>query len=135
MQYLLDTDTCIFTTRQRPPEVKERLEEVGFAAVCLSVITFYELSYGAEKYPMPIKARANLRAFLHPFHVLPWTKECAAEAAKIRAILEKRGEVIGPYDIQIAAHAKALGLTVVTNNEREFRRVDGLKVVNWCPRP
>lgn len=133
MDFLLDTDTCIFCQRERPPEVKQRLEEAGLDAVYLSVITSYELRYGAEKHPSPIKARANLRAFMHPFRVLPWTEECAAEAARIRAALEKRGAMIGGYDVLIAAHAKALGMTVVTNNVREFSRVDGLKVENWYP--
>jgi len=133
MVYLLDTDTCIFCMRHRPPEVKTRLEEVGMDAVCVSVITSYELRYGAEKHPHPIKARENLRAFLAPFRIIQLTDAVAEQAAKIRANLEKRGEMIGPYDILIAAHAKALGLTAVTNNEREFRRVEGLKVENWCP--
>lgn len=133
MEYLLDTDTCIFCQRERPPEIKQRLEEVGLDAVCMSVITAFELRYGAEKHPTPIKARANLRAFLLPFRILPWTDACASEAARIRAVLDKRGSSIGAYDIQIAAHAKVLGMTVVTNNVKEFGRVDGLKVENWCP--
>lgn len=133
MGYLLDTDTCIFCQRERPPEVREYLEKVGLDAVYLSVITAYELRYGAEKHPNPIKARANLRAFLSPFRVLPWTDACASEAARIRAMLEKRGTMIGAYDVQIAAHAKVLGMTVVTNNVREFSRVNGLKVANWYP--
>jgi tRNA(fMet)-specific endonuclease VapC len=133
MEYLLDTDTCIFCQRYRPPEVRQRLEEVGLDAVNLSVITAFELRYGAEKHPSPIKARGNLRVFLFPFRVLPWTDQCATEAARIRAVLEKRGASIGGYDLLIAAHAKFLGLTLVTNNVREFNRVDGLKVENWCP--
>ncbi len=133
MDYLLDTDTCIYCQRERPPEVKHRMEEAGMDSVAVSVITSCELRYGAEKHPNPIKARANLRAFLFPFRVLPWTEDCAAEAARIRAALEKRGQGIGGYDVLIAAHAKALGLTVVTNNLREFSRVEGLKIVTWCP--
>ena len=133
MEYLLGTDTCIFCQRERPPEVKEHLEKAGLSAVCMSVITAFEMRYGAERHPNPIKARANLRAFLLPFRVLPWTDTCASEAARIRAVLDKRGATMGAYDIQIAAHAKVLGMTVVTNNVREFSRVQGLKVVNWCP--
>jgi tRNA(fMet)-specific endonuclease VapC len=130
--YLLDTDTCIFVRKHKPESVRERLIEHGFDRVCLSVVTFYELSYGAEKHPHPIKARQQLREFLRPFEVLSWTPEAAAECAKIRARLEKAGRMMGPYDVQIAAHAKSLGYTVVTNNEREFRRVEGLTVENWC---
>ena len=133
MDYLLDTDTCIFCQRERPLQVKQRLEEVGFGLVAISAVTAFELRYGAERHPNPIKARANLRAFLHPFPVLPWTDACAGEASRIRFQLEKAGTPIGAYDLQIAAHAKTLGLTVVTNNVREFSRVAGLRVVNWCP--
>lgn len=113
--------------------VRQKLEEVGFDRVCLSAVTAYELRYGAERHPNPIKARANVRAFLMPFTILPWTDACATEAAKIRRQLEKAGKVIGAYDIQIAAHARALGLTVVTNKVAEFTRVSGLTVENWCP--
>jgi tRNA(fMet)-specific endonuclease VapC len=133
MDYLLDTDTCIFCLRHRPLEVKRRLEEAGFHRVSVSAITSFELRTGAEKHAHPIKARENLRAFLAPFRILPLTDAVAEQAAKIRANLERRGAMIGPYDILIAAHAKTLGLTAVTSNEHEFRRVDGLKVENWCP--
>jgi len=133
MDYLLDTDTCIFCQRQRPEQVKERLEAVGIDRVGISAITAYELRHGAARHPNPIKARANLRAFLLPFTILPWTDACATEASKVRHQLEKAGMVIGAYDILIAAHALALGLTLVTNNEGEFNRVSGLLVENWCP--
>ena len=131
MDFLLDTDTCIFILRQRPLRVKDKLEEIGLDRVAISAITAYELRYGAEKHPHPIKAREQTRRFLAPFTVLPWVDQVATEAAKIRAALEKRAEMIGPYDMQIAAHARHLGLTVVTNNVREFSRVDGLAVENW----
>ena len=130
--YLLDTDTCIFVRRNKPETVLKKLQQVGFDRVSVSVITFYELSYGAEKHPHPIKARQQLREFLRPFRVIEWTVQAALECAKIRGRLERRGEMIGPYDVQIAAHAKALGHILVTNNEREFRRVRGLKIENWC---
>lgn len=131
MNYLLDTDTCIFILRERPPEVRQRLENVGFAVVGLSAISAYELRYGAEKHPHPIKAREKLRRFQLPFQVLPWDEMAAIEAARIRTQLEKQGEMIGPYDVQIAAHARCLGLTLVTGNVGEFRRVQGLKIENW----
>jgi tRNA(fMet)-specific endonuclease VapC len=131
--YLLDTDTCIFLRRNKPDSVLKKLVEYGFDRVCVSVVTLYELSYGAEKHDHPIKARQQLRDFIKPFEILNWTPDAAAECARIRAKLEKKGMMIGPYDVQIAAHAKSLGFTVVTNNEREFRRVEGLTVENWCP--
>jgi tRNA(fMet)-specific endonuclease VapC len=135
IRYLLDTDTCIFACRHKPESVLARLSMVGFDAVGLSAVTFYELAYGAEKHPHPIKAREQLRRFLHPFQILPWNDQAALECARIRARLEIRGKMIGPYDVQIAAHARCLGLTVVTNNESEFRRVDRLRVENWCAPP
>ena len=131
--FLLDTDTCIFARRHKPESVLRKLSAVGFDRVCISVVTLYELTYGAEKHDHPIKARQQLQEFLRPFQVMEWTEGAAVECAKIRAKLEKRGEMIGPYDVQIAAHAKLLGFTVVTNNEREFRRIKGLSVENWCP--
>lgn len=131
--FLLDTDTCIFARRHKPEAVLARLLERGFDRICISVVTLYELSYGAEKHDHPIKAREQLREFLRPFAIVNWTSDAARECAKIRARLEKKGIMIGPYDVQIAAHAKSLGCTVVTNNEKEFRRVDGLTVENWCP--
>ena len=132
--FLLDTDTCIFARRHKPEAVLRKMLEYGFDRVCISVVTLYELCSGAEKHDHPIKARQQLREFLRPIRVIDWSEAVALECAKIRAKLEKRGEMIGPYDVQIAAHAKYLGHTMVTNNEREFRRVDGLKVQNWCPK-
>jgi tRNA(fMet)-specific endonuclease VapC len=130
--YLLDTDTCIFARRHKPEAVLKKLLNLGFDRVCISVVTFYELSYGAEKHEHPIKARQQLRDFLRPFRIMEWTEEAASECARIRARLEKQGQMIGPYDVQIAAHARALGRTVVTNNVREFQRVEGITVENWC---
>lgn len=135
IRYLLDTDTCIFVRRHKPECVLARLSAVGLHAVALSAVTLYELAYGAEKHPHPVKAGEQLRRFVHPFQILPWNEQTAHECAKIRARLEIRGEMIGPYDVQIAAHARSHGLTVVTNNEAEFRRVDGLRVENWCAPP
>lgn len=128
---MLDTCACIYIMRNRPPEVRERFEAEGFDAVAISMITAYELRVGTEKNPHPIKARENLSRFLAPIRILPWDDPAATEAAKIRAVLEKGGQMIGAYDVLIAAHARALKLTVVTNNEREFRRVERLKVENW----
>ena len=130
--YLLDTDTCIFARRNKPEAVLKKLLNLGFDRVCISVVTFYELSYGAEKHDHPIRARQQLRDFLRPFRIMEWTEEAAAECARIRARLEKQGQMICPYDVQIAGHARALGRTVVTNNVREFQRVDGIRVENWC---
>jgi len=130
-RYLLDTNICIYIRRKKPEEVLRRFRTLRPGEAVLSVITFGELVYGAEKSAQRAAALELLRelAQVLPVQGLP---ETAAESyGTIRAELERKGEMIGNNDLWIAAHAKAVGLTLVTNNEREFRRVRGLKVQNW----
>jgi tRNA(fMet)-specific endonuclease VapC len=130
-RYLLDTNICIYIRRKKPEEVLRRFRTLRPGEAVLSVITFGELVYGAEKSAQRGAALELLRelAQVLPMQGLP---ETAAESyGTIRAELERKGEMIGNNDLWIAAHAKAAGLTLVTNNEREFRRVRGLKVQNW----
>jgi len=131
-RYLLDTNICIYIRRKKPEEVLRRFRTLRPGEAVLSVITFGELVYGAEKSAQRGAALGLLRelAQVLPVRSLP---ETAAESyGTIRAELERKGEMIGNNDLWIAAHAKAAGLTLVTNNEREFRRVRGLKVQNWA---
>ena len=131
-RYLLDTNICIYIRRKKPEEVLQRFRTLRPGEAVLSVITFGELVYGAEKSAQREAALEVLRelAQVLPVQGLP---ETAAESyGTIRAELERRGEMIGNNDLWIAAHAKAAGLVLVTNNEREFRRVRGLKVQNWA---
>jgi tRNA(fMet)-specific endonuclease VapC len=131
-RFLLDTNICIYIRRKRPEEVLRRFRTLRPGEAVLSVITFGELVYGAEKSAQRGVALELLRelAQVLPVQGLP---ETAAESyGTIRAELERKGEMIGNNDLWIAAHAKAVGLTLVTNNEREFRRVRGLKVLNWA---
>src|SRR6266404_5641572 len=110
-RFLLDTNICIYIRRKKPEEVLRRFRMLKQGEAALSVITFGEFVYGAEKS----------------------AQRAAAEAyGTMRAELERKGQMIGNNDLWIAAHAKASGLTLVTNNEREFRRVRGLKVENWA---
>jgi tRNA(fMet)-specific endonuclease VapC len=130
-RYLLDTNICIYIRRKRPEEVLRRFRTLRPGEAVLSVITFGELVYGAEK---SAQRGATLKLLRELTQVLPvqGLPETAAESCgTIRAELERKGEMIGNNDLWIAAHAKAAGLVLVTNNEREFRRVRGLRVQNW----
>ncbi len=130
-RYLLDTNICIYIRQQRPDTVLRRFRKLRPGEALLSVITYGELLYGAAKSTQRVDALAKLRELIHllPAAALP---ESAAEAyGSLRADLEAKGEMIGNNDLWIAAHALAAGLTLVTNNEKEFRRVRGLKVQNW----
>jgi tRNA(fMet)-specific endonuclease VapC len=95
------------------------------------MITLAELEYGVEKSARPEQNRIALMEFCAPLELRPFEDSAAAEYGTIRACLERRGDVIGPLDQLIAAHALAEGATLVTNNEREFRRIEGLSVENW----
>ena len=131
-RYLLDTNICIYIRQKRPEEVLRRFRKLRPGEAVLSVITYGELLYGATKSEQRVTALERLRELVHllPAMSLPDT---AAEAyGTIRTELESKGEMIGNNDLWIAAHAVAAGLTLVTNNEREFRRVRRLKMQNWA---
>jgi tRNA(fMet)-specific endonuclease VapC len=131
LRYLLDTNICIHIRQRRPQAVLARFNKLQPGEAALSVITFGELLYGAEKSQRRAEALQLLAELATLTPVLPLPLEAAHVYGTIRASLETRGEVIGNNDLWIAAHAKAEGLTLVTNNEREFKRIAGLKVQNW----
>src|SRR5580658_9423459 len=131
-RYLLDTNICIYIRQKNPEQVLRRFRRLHPGEAVLSVITYGELLYGAAKSAHRAEALERLRDLvkLLPAIALP---ETAAEIyGGLRANLESNGEMIGNNDLWIAAHAVAAGLTLVTNNEKEFRRVRGLKVQNWA---
>ena len=130
-RYLLDTNICIYIRKQRPPEVLRRFEKLKAGEAVLSAITYGELRYGAAKSQQREQALKALQELTSLLPVLALSLEAAEHYGQIRAALEAKGEIIGGNDLWIAAHAKAEGLIVVTNNEREFKRVKGLKVENW----
>lgn len=130
-RFLLDTNICIYIRQRKPPDVLARFEKLRPGEAVLSVITYGELLYGAAKSRQKGLALQRLSELTSLLPVLPIPEEAAAEYGSIRAALEAKGEVIGGNDLWIAAHAKASGLILVTNNEREFRRVPGLKLQNW----
>jgi tRNA(fMet)-specific endonuclease VapC len=131
-RYLLDTNICIYIRQQRPEEVLRRFRKLRPGEAAVSVVTYGELLYGAAKSTHRAAAIASLRELVHWLPALP-LPEIAAEAyGAIRAELAAKGEMIGNNDLWIAAHAVATGLTLVTNNEKEFRRMRGLKMQNWA---
>lgn len=127
---LLDTNLCIRALRDRPPAIRERLKQEQ-DTLCLSTVVLYELYVGAAQSPSPETNRAVIEAFVEPFPVLEFDAEAAFHAARIRADLTRTGNIIGPYDLLIAGHARSLGLKVITGNLREFSRVDGLQCEDW----
>lgn len=133
MQFLLDTDTCIYALKQERG-VLEILLSRSRDEIAISVITEAELRTGAAKSASPVKTLRFVENFLHPLEILEFTSDDAIAYAHIRAKLERAGTPIGPLDMLIAAHAVARSLTLVSNNEREFRRVSGLRLENWAGR-
>jgi tRNA(fMet)-specific endonuclease VapC len=128
---MLDTNICSYIIRNQPESVKKKLKEVEkLHEVALSSIVASELLYGAYKKGSQ-KLVEVVKHFIDCFVVYDFDLKAAEEYALIRAELEKKGIVIGAYDLQIAAHARSLSAVLVTNNEKEFLRVEGLKVENW----
>jgi len=131
-RYLLDTDTCIYIRQSRPEQVLLRFQKIRPGEAVISTITYGELIYGAAKSGQQAEALGRIHGFVALVPALHLPENAGETYGFIRAELESRGEVIGNNDLWIAAHALASGLTLVTNNEKEFRRVRGLKVQNWA---
>ncbi|MDZ5650699.1 type II toxin-antitoxin system tRNA(fMet)-specific endonuclease VapC [Nitrospirillum sp. BR 11828] len=130
LRFMLDTNLCIRVLRDRPAGLRERFNAEA-ASLCISSVTLAELLYDAEKSAKPIETRNQVEAFAARLEVLPFNERAAAHYGNIRADLEQKGRVIGPYDLMIAGHARSLGLVVITGNLDEFRRVDGLLSEDW----
>ncbi|HEY5619547.1 MAG TPA: type II toxin-antitoxin system VapC family toxin [Vicinamibacterales bacterium] len=131
-RYMLDTDTCSFIMKRSNPAVLRRLQAVPVTDVCMSVVTKAELLYGVEVSPRRGQDATALAAFLPYVEILDFPDDAAVHYAEIRTDLKKRGALIGANDLFIAAHARSLSLTLVTNNTAEFGRVKGLTVENWA---
>ena len=130
--HLLDTNTCIYAIRRRPPQLRARLNALDTGTVALSVVVAMELEVGAMRAQAQAQAYAPaVRRWLAEFEILPLTDDSRLHFARAKCELMARGQMIGPMDLLIAAHALAMGATLVTNNEREFSRVKGLKIENW----
>ncbi len=132
LRYILDTDICIYIAKQKPPEVFERFSVLQVGAVGMSLVTYGELLYGACRSQEPEKANNILAELVVLIPVQPIEAVVAKYYAEIRADLFAKGLPIGNNDLWIAAHTCALNKTLVTNNLKEFTRVQGLTVENWC---
>ncbi len=130
-RYMLDTDTCVYIARGKQKKVQFRLAQVPFGAIAVSAATYGELAYGAAKSKFSHLAEKSLTDLLVNTQILPIDDEVAAAYGKLRADLDRKGRIIGNNDLWIGAHALSLGLILVTNNTREFSRIEGLTLENW----
>jgi tRNA(fMet)-specific endonuclease VapC len=130
-RFLLDTNICIYIRRQRPPEVLARFRRLKPGEAVISVITYGELVYGVAKSRFREQATGQLMELASLLPVMELPLQAGQCYGTIRAALEAKGEIIGNNDLWIAAHAKAAALTLVTNNEHGFQRIQGLKIQNW----
>ena len=130
-RYMLDTNICIYIIKHQPIDVQKRFERLKAGEAALSAITFGELHFGIAKSLRRDSAIAVLEELTAFLPVLPLPSDASREYGALRAVLEAKGQPIGNNDLWIAAHAKSAGLVLVTNNEREFKRVPGLKLENW----
>lgn len=131
-RYMFDSNMCVYLRRKRPTEVVRRFGMLQPGETVISAITYGELLYGAEKHEARERLLRSIDELVRLLPVEPLPALASVAYGAIRAELERRGETIGNNDLWIAAHARAAGLVLVTNNEREFRRVPGLKVENWA---
>lgn len=132
IRYLLDTDISSYLVKQGAPKAQQRLGDAALGSVGLSVITYAELLHGATFTSSPRWNTRFLEKFLYALPVLEWTKDAAYEYVQILSDLKRKGMMIGNMDMLIAAHAKALKATLVTNNVRDFVRIPGLTIENWA---
>lgn len=131
-EYMLDTDISSYIMKRSHDKVLRRLQKIPPAAVCISVITKSELMFGVEVSPRRQQDQAALDEYLRHVEVLDFPDQAAPHYAQIRAALKARGTMIGANDLFIAAHARSLALTLVTNNTEEFGRVRDLRIENWA---
>ena len=131
MKYLIDTNICIYIMNNHPPEVLEKFKHIGVGEVGISSISVSELHYGVCKSKKIEQNIKRFEEFLYPFEILTYDENASREYGKVRSQLEKKGLIIGPLDMLIAAHAISRELTIITNNTKEFRRIRSLKVENW----
>ncbi len=132
MAFMLDTNICIYVIKKKPDSVLRKLHRHLHDDLTISSITLSELEYGVAKSSRPEENHLALIRFLMILTTLPYDDAAAQSYGVLRAILEKEGKTIGPLDMLIAAHALSLGMTLVTNNTKEFSRVRGLETVNWA---
>jgi len=127
---MLDTNILIYTVKNRPQQVRQAfIRHQG--QMCISAVSLGELIFGAERSAHPERNLADIEGLAARLDVAPFDAVAATHFGQLRAELYSLGKPIGPYDMMIAGHARSMGLILVTNNEREFERVPGLRVENW----
>ena len=131
MKYMLDTNMCIYIIKKQPAKVLKKFMQLEVGDICISSITFAELMYGVEKSQHRQQNKEALEEFTAPLEIVPFDDGAAAYYGQIRADLERKGTPIGSLDMLIAAHAQYLDMILVTNNRKEFVRVDNLKIEDW----
>lgn len=131
MQFLLDTNICIYIIKRKPLQVLSQFQRLNPSDVGISSITVAELEYGAYKSQRIEQNRTALSQFLMPLEILPFDEASTQLYGENRAMLERQGTIIGAMDLLIAAQAKSYDLILVTNNVNEFSRIPGLKLQNW----
>ena len=129
-RYMLDSNLCIRVLRDRPQGLRARFNAEA-SRLCISTIVLAELLHGAGKSAKPLENRRAVERFASRLDVLVFDEDAADHAAEIRTVLQRRGQMIGSYDVLIAGHARSRGLIVVTGNLGEFRRVEGLRSEDW----
>jgi tRNA(fMet)-specific endonuclease VapC len=132
MKYLIDTNICIYIMNKLPAEVIKKFKQFELGEIGLSTITVSELQYGVAKSIHREKNQQRLEEFIAPLEILTYDEPAARTYGHIRFQLEKRGQPIGPLDLLIAAHALSQNLILITNNDKEFKRIKNLKVENWA---
>jgi len=131
MKFMLDTNICIYLIKQKSPKIIEHIKRCKPGEIGISSITLAELQYGVAKSFHRKQNQIALQEFLIPIEIVSFDEKAATLYGKIRAQLEKSGTPIGSMDLLIGTHALSLGVTLVTNNIREFKRIKGLRVVDW----
>jgi len=131
MKYMLDTNICIYIIKKKPEKIFQVFSTLNVGDICISSITYAELQYGIFKSQHKEKNKIALINFLAPIDILNFTDKAAVCYGEIRAVLEKKGQIIGAYDLLIAAHAFSEGFSLVTNNIKEFSKIPRIKLLNW----
>jgi len=132
MEFMLDTNTCVYIIKRKPPDIIERFKRTEISQIGISSITLSELAYGVAKSSRPEQNQIALTQFVAPLEILPYGDEAAQYYGDLRVYLEKQGTPVGSLDMLIAAHALSIACTLVTNNEKEFIRIPELKIDNWA---
>ncbi|NOY15853.1 MAG: type II toxin-antitoxin system VapC family toxin [Gammaproteobacteria bacterium] len=129
--HMLDTDMCSYIIKEHPVSVQRRFRKIAMEQLCISVVTYTELIYGVERSSTRRVNRPVIEDFVRHLDVMDWNSEAADQYGAIRTKLEAAGTLIGAMDMMIAAHAKSIKAVLVTNNQKHFTKVKGLKVENW----